>query len=59
MTEQTKTKEFDAVKMMRDMRDKISRDILDLSFEEQRAYYHEHASEVRNRLRPRQERKPL
>ena len=48
MTE--KKKEFDAVKMMRDARDQISRDIRDMSFEEQAAYFREHAEQARKKL---------
>ena len=33
-----KEKDFDAAKMMRDIRDKISRDIMHMTHDEQRAY---------------------
>jgi len=46
-----KTKDFDAVKMMREARDKISREIKDMSFEEQRAYFKAHALEARDKLK--------
>lgn len=45
-----KKKTFDAVKMMRDARHTISRDIRDMSYEEQVAYYRQHAEQVRRRL---------
>jgi hypothetical protein len=48
MTE--KQKEFDAVKMMREVRDRISREIQGLSFEEQAAYFREHAEPARRKL---------
>lgn len=36
----TKTKKkFDAVKMMRDIRDKIDRELLDMTVEERQEYY--------------------
>ena len=37
-------KTFDAVQFMRQVRDKISADIRDMSLEEQQAYIEEHAS---------------
>ncbi len=45
-----KTKEFDAVKMMRDARNRISWDIQAMSHEEQVAYFREHAELVRRKL---------
>ncbi len=45
-----KKKEFDAVKMMRDARDRISRDIQGMSHDEQAAYFREHAEQVRRKL---------
>lgn len=45
-----KKKEFDAVKMMRDARDQISHDIRDMNFEEQAAYFREHAEHARRKL---------
>jgi len=50
-----KAKDFDAVKMMREARDRISRDIEGMSFEEQKAYFKEHALETRDKLRPSKE----
>ena len=38
MKENKKNKEFDAVKMMREIRDKISLEIKDMTFEELKAY---------------------
>ncbi len=34
----TRKKEFDSVRMMRDIRDKISEDIADMTLEEERKY---------------------
>jgi hypothetical protein len=34
----TKVKKFDAVKMMREIRDKISLEIMNMTYEEERAY---------------------
>ena len=34
----TKTKKFDSVKMMRDIRDVISKDIVDMTLEEEKKY---------------------
>ena len=45
-----KKKKFGAVKMMRDVRDRISRDIQGMSFEEQAAYFRGHAEKARTRL---------
>ena len=45
-----KKKEFDAVKMMRDARDRISRDIQGMSHEEQVAYFREHSEQARRKL---------
>ncbi len=42
MTPNRKNKDFDAVKMMRDIRDKIDRDIAGMTFEEQKAYLKKH-----------------
>lgn len=38
MTPNKKHKDFDAVKMMRDIRDQIDREIANMTFEEQKAY---------------------
>lgn len=46
-----KKKDFDAVKMMRDARDRISREIQDMSHEEQAAYFKKHAERARRKLR--------
>jgi hypothetical protein len=45
-----KAKEFDAVQYMRQARDKMSADMRDMSFEEQRAYVEQHAAKVRREL---------
>ena len=45
-----KKKEFDAVKMMRDARDRISRDIQDMTHEEQVAYFRQHAEQARRKI---------
>ena len=46
-------KKFDAVQFMRQMREKMSADMRDMSFEEQRKYIEEHASKVRRELESR------
>jgi len=38
-----KKKDFDAVKFMREQRERISRDIQGMSFEEEKAYYKSHS----------------
>lgn len=51
-----KEKAFDAVRMMRQIRDKISEETKDMSFEELRAYIDQRLSESNSRLvgqRPR------
>jgi hypothetical protein len=53
----TRTKDFDAVKMMREARDRISREIRGMSFEEQAAYFKRCAAQTRTKLEPRQERR--
>jgi hypothetical protein len=40
-------KNFDAIKMMREIRDKFSREIMDMSFEEEKAYLKELLKEKR------------
>ena len=47
-------KEFDAVKMMREARDRISRETRGMSYEEQTAYFRKHADQTRRRLEPRE-----
>lgn len=47
------TKKFDAVQFMRQARDKMSADMREMSFEEQRAYIEQHASKVRRDLETR------
>ena len=47
----TRTKDFDALKMMRQARDRISREIRG-SFEEQAAYFKWRAAETRKKLEP-------
>lgn len=49
----TRKKDFDAVKMMREARDRISREIRGMSFEEQAAYFRKHADQTRRKLEPR------
>jgi hypothetical protein len=46
------TKDFDAVEMMREVRDRISRETRSMSFEEQRSYFREHAERTRSKLAP-------
>lgn len=48
-----KTKEFDAVQFMRLARDKMTTEMLGMTFEEQRAYIDQHAAKVRQNLEPR------
>ncbi len=50
MEEKKKKEKFDAVKMMRNARDRISRDIQAMSHEEQVAYFRDHAEQVRRKL---------
>lgn len=52
----TRTKDFDAVKMMREARDRISREIRGMSFEEQAAYLERRAAQTRTKLEPREAR---
>lgn len=51
MDKKTKRNEFDAVKMMGEARDRISRDIEGMSFEEQATYFRLHAERARTRLK--------
>ena len=37
-TDKTKKKKFDAIKTMREIRDKMSLEIMNMTFEEERAY---------------------
>ena len=46
-------KEFDAVQFMRQVRDKMSAEMRDMSFEQQRAYIEQHALKVRQELEAR------
>lgn len=48
----TRKKDFDAVMMMREARDRISREIRGMSFEEQAAYFRKHAERTRRKLEP-------
>jgi hypothetical protein len=48
-------KKLDAVQLMRQLRDKMSAEMRDMSFEEQRDYIEQHASQVRQDLKLRQE----
>lgn len=43
-------KKFDAVAFMRQVRDRMSSDMREMTFEEQRAYIEQHASKVREEL---------
>jgi len=45
-----KTKSFDAVQFMRDVRDRMSADMQGTSFEEQQVYIEQRASKVRAEL---------
>ncbi len=48
--ETTKKKTFDAVKMMRDIRDKVSSETQNMSFEELKAYIDTRLSEGKTKL---------
>jgi hypothetical protein len=48
-----KTKEFDAVQFMRQARDKMTTEMVGMTFEEQRTYIEQHAAKVRQNLEPR------
>jgi len=50
-----KNKSFDAVQFMREVRDKMSAGMRDMSFEERQAYIEQRASKVRRELESRQE----
>ena len=50
-----KNKSFDAVQFMRKVRDKMSEEMRDMSFEEQQQYIEQRASKVRRELESRQE----
>jgi len=49
------SKEFDAVQFMRQARDKMTQEMLGMTFDEQRAYIEKHASTVRQNLEPRRQ----
>jgi hypothetical protein len=49
-TTNKKEKQFDAVKMMRDIRNKISSDTQNMTFEELRAYIKKQLAESKTRL---------
>lgn len=48
-------KNFDAVQFMRQAREKMSADMQNKSFEEQRAYIERHASKIRKELQSQRE----
>lgn len=50
-----KTKEFNAVQFMRQARDKMTTEMVGMTFEEQRSYIEQHASKVRQNLELRRE----
>jgi hypothetical protein len=50
-----KDEKFDAVRFMRQVRDKMGKDMCDMSFEEQRAYIDQHAATIRRELASRHE----
>ena len=50
-----KPKNFDAVQFMRQMRDKMSADMRNMTLEEQKRYIKQHASKVRQELELRHE----
>jgi hypothetical protein len=47
------SKKFDAVQFMRQVRDKMTVETRDMSFEQQRAYIEQHAAKVRRELEAR------
>lgn len=53
----TRTNDFDAVRMMREARDRISREIRVMGFEEQAAYFKRRAAQTRTKLEPREARR--
>lgn len=53
-----KSKRFDAVRFMRQTRDKMSAEMRDMSFEEQKKYIERHASKIRREIQSREEQKP-
>jgi hypothetical protein len=54
-----KNKDFDAVQFMRQARDKITTEMVGMTFEEQRAYIEQHAARVRQNLEPRDRPAPI
>lgn len=45
-------KEFDAVKMMREIRDRLSKEMAGMSYEEEKRYIREHLSSRRHDRKP-------
>ena len=52
-------KKFDAVQLMREIRDRMSADMKDMSYEEKKAYIERHASPVREELQTGRTDKPV
>jgi len=50
-----KAKKFDAVQLMRQMREKMAADMRDMTLEEQKGYIEQRASKVRQELESRHE----
>ena len=50
-----KTKDFDAVELMRRSREKMDAEMRGMTFPEQRAYIEEHAAKVRREIEARRE----
>lgn len=50
-----KTKDFDAVELMRKAREKMDAEMRGLTFPEQRAYIEQHAMKVRREIEARRE----
>jgi hypothetical protein len=50
-----RNKKFDAVQLMRQIRDKMGADMRGMSFEEQKAYIEQHASRVRHEIEARRQ----
>ena len=47
----TSKKKFDAIKTMREIRDKISLEIMDMTYEEERAYLDKLLAEKKNEIK--------
>jgi len=52
-----KTEKFDTVRMMRKVRDEMSRDMENMSFEERKAYIERRSSKMHAKIEAREQRK--